>query len=178
MLFNYRFPKHRAPQLPSANTTNPFVFAMDNSADSDPDPAMCFRLLAPVVKDAASRSGPRLGRLSINKVTLETPTFVAPASRGAVPHLSHDNLRDHTNIKGIYVALEDCKPLKSSLSTLHSINRHQSSRNPLPMSQFITTRAPSAHSPPPPRPLSLSSPPGVSHLLQQQLQILITHSPS
>lgn len=75
---------------------------------------MCFRLLAPVVKDAASKSGPRLGRLSLNKVSLETPTFVAPASRGAVPHLSHDNLRDHTSIKGIYVALEDCKPLNPS----------------------------------------------------------------
>lgn len=152
---------------------------MENSADPDPDSAMCFRLLAPVVKDAASRSGPRLGRLSINKVTLETPTFVAPASRGAVPHLSHDNLRDHTNIKGIYVALEDCKLLKSSPSTLHFINHHhQSSRNPPPMSQSITTRVPSAHSPPPPRPLFLYSPPGVSHLSQQHLQILITHSPS
>lgn len=151
---------------------------MENSADSDPDSAMCFRLLAPAVKDAANRSGPRLGRLSINKVTLETPTFVAPASRGAVPHLSHDNLQDHTNIKGIYVALEDCKLLKSLLSTLHSINRHQSLRNSLPMSQSIATRAPSAHSPPHPPPLSLSSPLGVSHLSQQQLQILITHSPS
>lgn len=64
------------------------------------DPDMYFRLLSP-------SSGPRLGRLALNKVTIDTPSFIAPASRGAVPHLSHDNLRDHTNIKGIYVALED-----------------------------------------------------------------------
>lgn len=68
--------------------------------EASKDPDMYFRLLS-------SPSGPRLGRLAVNKVTIDTPSFVAPASRGAVPHLSHDNLRDHTDIKGIYVALED-----------------------------------------------------------------------
>ncbi|KAA8894680.1 tRNA-guanine(15) transglycosylase-like protein [Sphaerosporella brunnea] len=38
---------------------------------------------------------------------MDTPTFIAPSSRGVVPHLSMDNLRDHTDISGAYVALED-----------------------------------------------------------------------
>ncbi|KAI5799253.1 tRNA-guanine transglycosylase family protein [Peziza echinospora] len=53
-------------------------------------------------------SGPRLGRMVVNtSYSLDTPTFIAPTSRGTVPHLSHDTLRTHTPIKGVYVALED-----------------------------------------------------------------------
>ncbi|KAF8540323.1 tRNA-guanine(15) transglycosylase-like protein [Trichophaea hybrida] len=52
-------------------------------------------------------AGPRLGRLICKNVQIDTPAFIAPTSRGVVPHLSHDNLRDHTDIGGVYVALED-----------------------------------------------------------------------
>lgn len=63
---------------------------------------LSFRLLAP------APSGPRLGRIVARNVQIDTPAFIAPSSRGVVPHLSHDNLRDHTAIKAAYVALEDC----------------------------------------------------------------------
>jgi queuine tRNA-ribosyltransferase subunit QTRTD1 len=50
----------------------------------------------------------RVGTLVSKNIRLETPTFIVPGSRGVVPHLSHDNLRDHTSIKGVHMALEDC----------------------------------------------------------------------
>jgi queuine tRNA-ribosyltransferase len=37
-----------------------------------------------------------------------TPHFVATTSRGAVPHLSHDVMRDHTSIGSLYAGVEDC----------------------------------------------------------------------
>ena len=52
----------------------------------------------------------RLGTLSCHgRVAIQTPHYVAITSRGAVPHLSQDMMRDNTAIKGIYVALEDCE---------------------------------------------------------------------
>jgi len=65
-----------------------------------------FRLLPTTA--AATTHGARLGRLVARNVQIDTPAFLAPTSRGVVPHLSHDNLRDHTNVKGVYAALEDC----------------------------------------------------------------------
>ncbi|MCJ1434249.1 hypothetical protein MMC27_003616 [Xylographa pallens] len=50
----------------------------------------------------------RLGTLRFNDRTpIETPHYIAISSRGAVPHLSQDTMRENTAIKGIYVALED-----------------------------------------------------------------------
>ena len=51
----------------------------------------------------------RLGTLRFNHRTpIETPHYIAITSRGAVPHLSQDTMRESTAIKGVYVALEDC----------------------------------------------------------------------
>ena len=51
----------------------------------------------------------RLGRLIIsNGNVFDTPAFIAPSSRGVVPHLTPDSLRNCTKIKGVYTALEDC----------------------------------------------------------------------
>ncbi|KAG0123970.1 tRNA-guanine(15) transglycosylase-like protein [Tuber indicum] len=51
----------------------------------------------------------RIGRFAnaTGGVSFDTPSFVAQTSRGAVPHLSGDNLRDHTDVRVAYVALED-----------------------------------------------------------------------
>ncbi|TGZ80904.1 tRNA-guanine transglycosylase [Ascodesmis nigricans] len=49
----------------------------------------------------------RTGQLLTKTHTLPTPTFLASSSRGVVPHLSHDTLRDHTQTPGLYVPLED-----------------------------------------------------------------------
>ena len=52
----------------------------------------------------------RLGRLRFpGRSAIDTPHYVAVSSRGAVPHLSQDMMRDNGSFKGIYAALEDCK---------------------------------------------------------------------
>ena len=53
--------------------------------------------------------GARLGTLCFNnRNPIETPHYLAITSRGAVPHLSQDTMRENSEIKGVYVALEDC----------------------------------------------------------------------
>ncbi|KAG0632987.1 tRNA-guanine(15) transglycosylase-like protein [Tuber brumale] len=56
-----------------------------------------------------NNSSARIGRFTAASggVSFDTPSFVAQTSRGAVPHLSGDNLRDHTDLRVVYVALED-----------------------------------------------------------------------
>ena len=63
-----------------------------------------------MIKAPLPGRGARLGRLTTagSSVPIDTPSFLAPSSRGVVPHLSHDNLREHTAIRGVYLALEDC----------------------------------------------------------------------
>ncbi|KAH6611054.1 trna-guanine transglycosylase family [Trichoderma cornu-damae] len=57
---------------------------------------------------AADGSAARLGKMSLpGKRAIETPNFFAVTSRGAVPHLTPDNLRKHTSVSGVYMALED-----------------------------------------------------------------------
>ncbi|KAI5780830.1 tRNA-guanine(15) transglycosylase-like protein [Geopyxis carbonaria] len=87
------------------------------ASESQPDNMLSFSLL---VKPTTTTA--RVGRLLGRGITLETPGFISPSSRGVVPHLSHDNLRDHTNIQGVYVALEDFveKGLHSSPAIQHS----------------------------------------------------------
>lgn len=64
-----------------------------------------FDLISLEIKD----SGPRLGRLSLQgRQTIDTPHYLALSSRGTVPHLSQDMLRDNTSVRGLYVSLEDC----------------------------------------------------------------------
>lgn len=59
----------------------------------------------------ASTSGAvRTGLLSLpNRQVIKTPHYLAVASRGAIPHLTQDNVSKHTNICGAYMAVEDCK---------------------------------------------------------------------
>jgi hypothetical protein len=90
---------------------------------------LSFRLL-PTTRAIA---GPRLGRLVCKNVQMDTPTFIAPTSRGVVPHLSMDNLRDHTDVRGVYVALEDCTTPSPTVSQeIHLMGRQlwkRASRN-------------------------------------------------
>lgn len=69
-------------------------------------PARCvFEILSATADGAAAR----LGRLALGgRRRLETPGFVAVTSRGAVPHLTPDNLARHTSVDAAYMALEDC----------------------------------------------------------------------
>jgi len=58
----------------------------------------------------SGNSESRLGHLRFrNRTPIDTPHYVAVSSRGAVPHLSQDTMRNSTSIKGMYAALEDCE---------------------------------------------------------------------
>lgn len=70
-------------------------------------PAMSFSLLgsgAPVL-------APRVGTLALpGRKTIATPHHVPLTSRGTVPHIAHDVMRDRTAINSIYAGMEDCEP--------------------------------------------------------------------
>lgn len=59
---------------------------------------------------ASEGCGARLARLALpGRKMIETPNFTAMTSRGAVPHITPDNMRKHTTSGSVYMALEDCK---------------------------------------------------------------------
>lgn len=82
-------------------------------SDSNPDntPEMSGRKIFELIGSAAvDGSAARLGKLSLpGKKVIDTPNFFAVTSRGAVPHLTPDNLSRHTSVSGLYMALEDCR---------------------------------------------------------------------
>lgn len=68
---------------------------------------MIFEVLKKAVD--GSTSAARLGRLSLSKRNpIETPNYIAVASRGVVPHVTPDNLKKHVSVGAAYMALEDC----------------------------------------------------------------------
>lgn len=70
-----------------------------------PEEMLSFNLL----QSAASQVAPRLGQLcKAGRKPLSTPHYVPISSRGTLPHVSHDTMRDHASVKGLYVGLEDC----------------------------------------------------------------------
>ncbi|KAL4870261.1 hypothetical protein BDV12DRAFT_166473 [Aspergillus spectabilis] len=51
---------------------------------------------------------PRLGRLTIaGRNPISTPHYIPLTSRGIVPHLAHDVMRDNTSIDSLFIGLED-----------------------------------------------------------------------
>jgi queuine tRNA-ribosyltransferase subunit QTRTD1 len=66
-----------------------------------------FETLSPVYLNVI---GPRLGRLTVHgRNQLDTPNFLAVTSRGVVPHMTPDVVASSTDIRGVHMALEDCK---------------------------------------------------------------------
>ncbi|PLB42355.1 tRNA-ribosyltransferase family protein [Aspergillus candidus] len=56
----------------------------------------------------ASTLSPRLGSLAIaGRKSITTPHVLPLSSRGALPHIAHDVLRDHTSVASLYLGLED-----------------------------------------------------------------------
>ena len=79
----------------------------------------------------------RIGRLCFQgRPQIETPHYVAVSSRGAVPHLSQDMMRENTSIKGIYTALEDCKC---------RVIRYRLLENRRPMLTYVLSLEPASH---------------------------------
>ncbi|KAJ9302929.1 hypothetical protein DTO271G3_303 [Paecilomyces variotii] len=51
---------------------------------------------------------PRLGSLHIaGRKPQRTPHYVPITSRGTIPHVAHDVMRDHVKIDSVYIGLED-----------------------------------------------------------------------
>ncbi|CAJ2507186.1 Uu.00g083720.m01.CDS01 [Anthostomella pinea] len=71
----------------------------------DGDRRVVFEVLRSITNDGA---GIRVGRLALPKrPPMDTPNFIGLTSRGAVPHMTPDNLVKHTELGGTYIALED-----------------------------------------------------------------------
>ena len=78
----------------------------------DLDSTMRFEVLTGALKDGVAA---RVGRLAFaGRLPIDTPNFMAVASRGAIPHLTPDNVGRHLQATGAYMALEDCKLWLSS----------------------------------------------------------------
>lgn len=59
---------------------------------------------------AIRTNGARIGELLLpGRNAISTPHYIAVTSRGAVPHIAQDVFTDSTAIKGVHMALEDCK---------------------------------------------------------------------
>ena len=59
--------------------------------------------------DGETGNESRLGTLKYpDKPPLSTPHYFSISSRGCVPHLTPDMMRDETSIKALYAAFEDC----------------------------------------------------------------------
>ncbi|TDZ19419.1 Queuine tRNA-ribosyltransferase accessory subunit 2 [Colletotrichum orbiculare MAFF 240422] len=66
---------------------------------------MRFEILKKAADGAASA---RVGRLTLSRrKPIETPNFIATASRGVIPHITPDNLAKHARFGAAYMALED-----------------------------------------------------------------------
>jgi queuine tRNA-ribosyltransferase subunit QTRTD1 len=74
------------------------------TSDSTETTKMRFELLRAGLADGAAR----LGRLALTgRPEVLTPNFFAVTSRGAIPHITPDNLKAHVPVPGTYIALED-----------------------------------------------------------------------
>lgn len=93
--------------------TNQTIFiqlTMASAAPASPNEILNFNILA----SSAAVLSPRLGRLTIaGRKPISTPHYVPLTSRGAVPHLAHDVMRDNTSIGSLFVGLEDCTRAES-----------------------------------------------------------------
>ncbi|KAE8150111.1 tRNA-guanine(15) transglycosylase-like protein [Aspergillus avenaceus] len=79
---------------------------MGSEAPQDsPEEMIAFNLLNP---SNGSTLTPRLGKLAIaGRKAISTPHYIPLTSRGAVPHIAQDVVREHVSIGGLYFGLED-----------------------------------------------------------------------
>ena len=98
--------------------------ALPNSMPPPPLPLHRFRILKTAASSVGNGIGdavvadetlggtavPRLGSLALlGRKPVATPAFFAVTSRGALPHVTPDNVARTDLVNGAYFALEDCK---------------------------------------------------------------------
>ncbi|KAI0115692.1 tRNA-guanine transglycosylase [Nemania sp. FL0031] len=72
---------------------------------SERDERAMFKILKAAVSDGV---GARVGTLSLPKRRpIDTPNFIGLTARGAIPHLTPDNISQRSELGGAYFALED-----------------------------------------------------------------------
>jgi queuine tRNA-ribosyltransferase len=85
----------------------PSPLLSSSSSSSSAAAGLSFKILE---EGAGVGAGGRLGCLAMpGRRPIYTPHYIATTSRGVVPHLAPDMLRQHTRVNAVYVALEDCK---------------------------------------------------------------------
>ncbi|KAI9847942.1 MAG: hypothetical protein M1837_001459 [Sclerophora amabilis] len=81
--------------------------------------------------------GARLGQLKFpNRKPMSTPNYLAITSRGVVPHISQDMMRQHTSFSGVQVALEDFIE-KAPQSVPPVLNYAKCSKASSPLRSFV-----------------------------------------
>ena len=74
---------------------------------------MRFEILKNALKDGAAA---RVGRLAFaGRLPIDTPNYIGMTSRGALPHITPDNVSKHLQVTGAYMALEDCELFLSGM---------------------------------------------------------------
>ncbi|KAI1173463.1 tRNA-guanine transglycosylase, partial [Nemania sp. FL0916] len=74
-----------------------------------PAPETNEKVMFRVIRAAANDGvGARLATLSLPKrASIDTPNFIGLTARGAVPHVTPDNVAQRSELGGVYIALED-----------------------------------------------------------------------
>jgi hypothetical protein len=102
----------RAPFARNNTHISPFPFRAHASFGTMSAPGVSQNVTFTVaaLDTSNSDSSARLGKLTLKgRRAIDTPNFLAVASRGVVPHITPDVISQHTSIGGVHMALEDCK---------------------------------------------------------------------
>ncbi|KAI9780106.1 MAG: hypothetical protein M1816_003191 [Peltula sp. TS41687] len=108
-----------------------------NDACAEPVPSdeamLSFNILKSIRYDGIEH---RLGRLVLQgRPPVHTPHYIAVTSRGPIPHISPDMMRSHTQVNGVYVALEDF--IEKAPRATPPVYRLQASPTESPLRRFI-----------------------------------------
>lgn len=92
-------PRHISAYIPTRKMSNQTLSAQSNEDGQ--------RNRNSTVSESPNSPSQFAGPKTVFSWRRPLPSFVAPSSRGSVPHLIPDNFHSHTNIPSVQVALED-----------------------------------------------------------------------
>ncbi|KAM5441551.1 putative tRNA-guanosine(34) preQ1 transglycosylase [Microsporum ferrugineum] len=104
---------------------------------NQPEGMLSFSLLA----HPPTQLAPRLGRLCrVGRKPILTPGYVPITSRGVLPHVTHDNIKEHLSIGSLYIALEDCISVieRSSLKEIPPIYNVPTDKSESALRKFLS----------------------------------------
>ena len=115
-LFRFRIMYANFTGLTSRRSATSMATSSPKTSVVLPIDSLSFTLLPfAYASNTEDETSPRLGVVHFpHRTAISTPHYIGLTSRGTVPHLSQDMMRDHTSISGVYAALEDCMFLNVS----------------------------------------------------------------